>query len=181
MTIEAQLERIAKALEDLSSGCACDKVVNEVVETPEPAPKDPAKMEYPYPDPEDRPAWEVMAKDRGIEIPKRTRTATIIKKVQAWDTANPEGKKEARVVGELTTGSLPVESTEPTPDPFEADPAPPTVSQEDTLKKLQDLRTAKGTEAVFKVLKDGAGVDHFNNIPEDKYATIYEMAIKEIG
>lgn len=133
-----------------------------------------------------------MCNDRGIEVPPRTKTPTLVKGLQAWDLAHPNGvapqaQEQAppeEPANDPFAVAAPEEATNVV-DPFAEDTAP---TQEPakvyTLeqvrgalqKKMQDTAAAggDGTQAVVDALKTAANVARLKDLPEDKYPALME-------
>jgi hypothetical protein len=130
-----------------------------------------------------------MCNDRGIEVPPRTKTPTLVKGLQTWDLAHPNG-----VTATPAQEEAPPE--QPDNDPFavaapnEVDPfADDTASTQEPAKvytleevrgalqkKMQDTVAAggDGTQAVVDALKKAANVARLKDLPEDKYPELME-------
>lgn len=133
-----------------------------------------------------------MCNDRGIEVPPRTKTPTLVKGLQAWDLAHPNGvapqaQEQAppeEPANDPFAVAAPEEATNVV-DPFAEDTAPtPAPAKVYTLeqvrgalqKKMQDTAAAggDGTQAVVDALKTAANVARLKDLPEDKYPALME-------
>ena len=153
-----------------------DATAEESKKSAHTAEEDPPPAESPveprkYPLPDDRDAWLILCRDKGIEVPERTRTATLVKQVMAYDIANPAGP-ETLVKTEDDPFKVAAASTVGTDvDPFAqqdgADLAP--VTREELLPFAQKLAKEKGNPVVFAILAQ-FNVKKFLDLPEDKNA-----------
>jgi hypothetical protein len=126
-----------------------------------------------------------LATKRGITVPARTRSATIVKQLQDWDAR--ADADAAKVLGKPETtfaktepGGFPETTTEE--DPFGGATEEPakTYTKEEVLAALQKLMVAESKEAVFKVLQDQGGVKAFKDLPVEKYAAVMAVVAGRI-
>lgn len=133
-----------------------------------------------------------MCNDRGIEVPPRTKTPTLVKGLQAWDLAHPNGvapqSQEQAPPEQPANDPFTVAAPDEAPnavDPFAEDTAPTQApAKVYTLeqvrgalqKKMQDTVAAggDGTQAVVDALKTAANVTRLKDLPEDKYPALME-------
>ena len=178
------LERFVVAIESIANSfsvvkraeecCPCDTVVGETSDTPEPAVKETeaesAGLDYPRNG--DRDAWLELCAKRGIDVPKGTKTATLLKKVKAWDAAHMrEAEVNAKTVVEKE-----VDPFAPSGFGSTAEVKVPPVTMKMVLAALQPIQKGKGNAAVIDILSRVGGVDKLIDLPEGKYAAVYEEA-----
>ena len=133
-----------------------------------------------YPRNGDRDAWLALCKDRKINVPPRTKTATLIKNVKSWDdarigeaefngnTAAPEKETEKeKAVQQTLSDPFAVVSTEKMEE---------TITMKMVLEALQPIQKEKGNAVVIDILNRVGGVSKLIDLPEDKYAAVYKEA-----
>lgn len=128
-----------------------------------------------------------LCKDRNIEVPPRTKSATIVKQLEAWDLAHPNrlAPSASETAENDTQASLSstgeTEAADPfatTDDPLAEEPAAAPAKEytpEEVKAGLQDFmkrQGADGAAAVVKLLSDVAGVQKLKDLPKEKYADI---------
>ena len=127
-----------------------------------------------YPTEDDRDAWLELCKERNIEVPSRTKTTTLIKKVKEFDEADPsgvdsgpEGPTDDKEEDPFDTGSDDQSSDEK-------------VTLDQVREALQKIQASSGNPAVIAILKDPGGVDKLKDLLEEKYAAVLKAATPEI-
>lgn len=124
----------------------------KIEDTAEPNPQDEG-----YPNAADRDAWVTLCELRGIDVPPRTRTTTLVKLVKEHDSDTE--KVEAPVIVDE--------------DPFNTETEEPEVTRELVFSALQKVQKEQGNPKVFELLEK-VGAKHFKDVPEEKYAALYK-------
>ena len=197
-------ERFVVAVEDIADTLARQEIVHASPTVAAPAETtEPAKPDY---ETMDRDTLVALCEQRDIEVPPRTRTETLVKKLNSWDAVQaatpptepaPEENldhlegENVDVEGDGGNDAFPPD-TEPDPEP-EADPfgqdepeeAPAAeLTHEAVLQALQDYRKnvadkgGDGIKAVTNLISTHAGVTLVREIPAEKRKAILD-AIRE--
>lgn len=125
-----------------------------------------------------RDALLILCEKRGIEVPPRTKTDTLVKKLNSWDLANPEGsepKTQEDPLNEDTLGG----NSEPDFDPFAADEEEKTYTADDIKVAFQkhmaehyaDDQTA-GYKFAAQIFADHGGAAKLPDVDPSKYGAI---------
>jgi hypothetical protein len=125
---------------------------------------------------------------RGIAVPPRTRSATIVKQLQEWDArAKDATDKSLKALDKkdefarTEPAGFPEAEAAQEADPFGAAEEPAkTYTKEEVLAALQKLMVAESKEAVFKILQEQGGVKAFKELPVEKYAAVMAVVAGRI-
>ena len=184
------LTRFVVAIESIANSlaivkmCECDDVVQDT--PPETKKEEPVVVEKPdtgelkenastkYPRNGDRDAWLALCKDRKINVPPRTKTATLIKNVKSWDDAR---------IGEAEFNGNTAAPEKEAVDPFAVvgiekteTKAEEPITMKMVLEALQPIQKEKGNAVVIDILNRVGGVSKLIDLPEDKYTAVYKEA-----
>lgn len=210
MGIEQNIERVANAMERIANSLDCLVVcagfhmeraqmmdaskgvespkVREVMakaevtvepETPAPAPA--AEPEFTYD--------ELKAKliERGVEIPKGTKTTTLLKLWAVHKDAPVFAEQELPVEPEAVVEEAPAEVVDPfdAPVPAEAKPAiPDDLSLEDArgiIEQHYDRSDADKANLIAAFAEAGQGISTFGAIPAGKYGAVVRKFLELKG
>lgn len=189
------VELIAESLSHMAKAAG----VSAPAVAPAPAPDKSTVVVAPapvvYPPDNDRDAWLIMCKDRFIDVPKGTKTPTLIKQVKAWDAAHAGDAAQSAGDGAIenppqaSTDSLGSENAgasaevdpfgqDNEPDPFgtRGAPEPEPITLDTVRAALQVVQKERGNPAVVEILLNAAGVERIKDLTEDKYDAVLKAA-----
>ena len=171
----AAMEKIADALSAPAAPvkpCSCEpKVAPPVVSTIAPAAivsVSPEHIDVGYQGVTDYEALKNLCAERGIEVPPRTKTTTLIKQLSTWDAVQAAKPAPAMVeaVGVAASPQEIAAVADKEADPFvEEAPAPPAARTfEETLVVLQALMKVRGNAYVSAMIKKHTGFDAYKDV-----------------